>query len=168
MQDPLNTPVENSSPDILLFLSQQSFFYPMEPTLEAINSNGGSVKVGTTGTISALMSKELDSTKSTTSRTSLDEPSSNRNTNALKNPRNTENTKRMKSHNRSTHQIPMLTADDMSLDGTPIRPKPMKKGPTNVVEIVDIKCGGSDRKWVSPITDRLKKLNFSKLSESIV
>ncbi|PIN15371.1 hypothetical protein CDL12_11991 [Handroanthus impetiginosus] len=36
----------------------------MVQTLEAIRGGGGSIKVGTTGKISALMSRELESTKS--------------------------------------------------------------------------------------------------------
>ncbi|KAL6543184.1 hypothetical protein OROHE_010704 [Orobanche hederae] len=145
----------------------------MEPSLEAIKGGGGSIKVGSTGTISALMSKELHSTKSTSRpkpKTPPDEPSSSRSSNTSKTSKGPESTKRTKPHNRSTHQIPMLGADDnISIDGTPIRrPKPVKKGPAGVVEIVDVKCGSSDRKWVNPITDRLKKLNFSKLSESII
>ncbi|KAK3011611.1 hypothetical protein RJ639_011679 [Escallonia herrerae] len=44
---------------------------------------------------------------------------------------------------------------------------PRKKG-SYMVEIVDVKCGNPDRAWASPIANRLKKLGFSKLSESIV
>lgn len=61
----------------------------------------------------------------------------------------------------------MLSADSIALDRTPIREKTDKKG-SNIVEIVDIKCGNQDRAWASPITNRLKKLGFSKLSESII
>ncbi|GFP90006.1 hypothetical protein PHJA_001144400 [Phtheirospermum japonicum] len=139
----------------------------MEPTLEAIKGGGGSIKVGTTGTISALMSKELEPNKPASSRP---KPKTSRSTSGfIKNPKGPETLKRTKIQSRRTHQIPMLSDDNISIDGTPIRPKkPARKGPAGVVEIVDIKCGGSDRKWVNPITDRLKKISFSKLSESII
>lgn len=61
----------------------------------------------------------------------------------------------------------MLGSDSIALDRTPIREKTEKKG-TNIVEIVDIKCGNQDRVWANPITNRLKKMGFSKLSESII
>ena len=58
----------------------------------------------------------------------------------------------------------MLNSDNISLDGTPGRDKPDKSG-SYIVEIVDFKCGNPDRTW-APITNRLKKLSFSKLSET--
>ena len=61
----------------------------------------------------------------------------------------------------------MLGSDNIALDRTPRRQKSDKKV-SNLVEVVDIKCGNPDRAWASPITNRLKKLGFSKLSESIV
>ncbi|XAR56669.1 hypothetical protein NMG60_11037235 [Bertholletia excelsa] len=154
----------------------------MVVTLEAIKGGGGSVKVGTTGTISALMSRELESTKSrnkstkgsntmpnnaTTAkrlkrRTSLDEASSSSSI-SKKSPEIVQKTKH---YNCKSHQIPMLESDNISLDGTPVRAKPGKRGPY-IVEVVDIKCGNVDRAWASPIASRLKKLGFSKLSESI-
>ncbi|KAL7103478.1 hypothetical protein ACP275_08G182000 [Erythranthe tilingii] len=141
----------------------------MAQTLEAIRGGGGSIKLGTIGTVSALMSRELDSAKSTSANVpSVDEASSS--TSSFKNHKLPENTKRTtKNHTRTTTQIPMLKSDDtISTDGTPIRQKkPIKKGP-GIVEIVDIKCGSSDKKWVNPIKHRLKKLGFSKLSHSIV
>ncbi|KAI3466230.1 hypothetical protein Pfo_022893 [Paulownia fortunei] len=163
----------------------------MAQTLEAIRGGGGSIKVGTTGTISALMSRELESTKSASKvpslctsvsvsaggitprrlkpRTSADEASSSSSSSSssFKNHMGPETMRRTKHHTGSTHQIPMLTAGDVSIDGTPIREKPVKKG-SGVVEIVDIKCGNSDKTWVNPITHHLKKLGFSKLSDSIV
>lgn len=162
----------------------------MVPTLEAIKCGGGSIKVGSTGTIGTLMSRELESTKSgpqtprkksptvsilvpsdaTTPkilkpRTSLDEASSS-SSSSIVNKKSTEIARKTKHYNRKTHQIPMLDSDNISLDGsTPIRDKPDKRG-SYIVEVVDIKCGNQDRTWTSPITNRLKKLGFSKLSES--
>ncbi|KAK2984832.1 hypothetical protein RJ640_004657 [Escallonia rubra] len=166
----------------------------MVQTLEAIKGGGGSIKVGTTGTISALMSRELEYTKyapptpvsspnksptatfsapsgaSTSNRVKpkilADEASSSYSSN-IANYNSPELVPKTKHHTKRTHQIPMLASDNVSLDGTPIRRKPEKKG-TYIVEIVDIKCGNPDRAWASPITNRLKKLGFSKLSESIV
>jgi hypothetical protein len=62
--------------------------------------------------------------------------------------------------------MPMLGSDNSTLDRTPSREKSDKKA-THIVEIVDIKCGNPDRAWANPITNKLKKLGFSKLSESI-
>ncbi|KZV29525.1 hypothetical protein F511_00803 [Dorcoceras hygrometricum] len=157
----------------------------MVQTLEAIRGGGGSIKIGTTGTIGALMSRELDSAKYATnvsesctsvsaptgdstpkSKTSKDEASSSGPNNA-KNRKCPENVRRSKLNFGGTHHIPMLTSCDVSIDGTPAREKPIKKG-TSVVEIVDVKCGNPDRTWANPITSRLKKLGFSKLSDNMV
>lgn len=141
----------------------------MAQKLEAIRGGGGSIKVGTTGTISALMSRELESVKSASSSastggetsrrpkpaTSADEASSSNATGSFKNHENS----RRKHHINGTPRIPMLEAYDASVDGTPIRKKAVKKG-HGIVEIVDIKCR------VNPITHRLKKLSFSRLSDS--
>ncbi|KAL2518547.1 Uncharacterized protein Adt_14794 [Abeliophyllum distichum] len=163
----------------------------MVQTLEAIKGGGGSIKVGSTGTISVLMSRELESSNSAArmpdthrndsspasvsspadetssrrlkSKTLVDEASSSGTSSV--NHRVPETMTKKKHYVGKTHQIPMLEADNISIDGTPIRPKPAKKG-SGMVEIVDIKCGNLDRTWASPITNRLKKLGFSKLSEN--
>ncbi|CAA2953693.1 Hypothetical predicted protein [Olea europaea subsp. europaea] len=163
----------------------------MVQTLEAIKGGGGSIKVGSTGTISVLMSRELESSNSASqtpdtsrndsfpasvtspadetssrrlkSKTPVNEASSSGTSSA--NHKVSETTTRKKHYMGKTHQIPMLKADNISIDGTPIRPKPARKG-SAMVEIVDIKCGNPDRTWTSPITNRLKKLSFSKLSEN--
>lgn len=144
----------------------------MAQKLEAIRGGGGSIKVGTTGTISALMSRELESAKSESASastgdaaprrlkpgSSADEASSSSGTGSFRNHKDPENSRR-KHRPGGTPQIPMLMAcDNTSIDGTPIRKRPAKKG-RGVVEIVDIKCG-------IPITHRLKKLSFSKLSDT--
>ncbi|KAK4398504.1 hypothetical protein Sango_1325900 [Sesamum angolense] len=121
----------------------------MVQTLEAIRGGGGSVKVGTTGTISALMSREIESTRSESKtpslctsvpvaagditprklkpRTSMDEASSSGTSN-VKNDKGPETVKKSKHYSGGTHQIPMLAADNISIEGTPIRQKPVKKG----------------------------------------
>ncbi|KAJ4726107.1 DNA replication regulator sld2 like [Melia azedarach] len=159
----------------------------MVQKLEAIKGGGGSIKIGTTGTISSLMTRELESVKSApqTPRTppvsvacgatsvkrlqprkSSDEASTSSSNNNI-NRRSPEIARKTKSYNKSTYQIPMLGSDNVVLDRTPIRQKSDKKGP-NIVEIVDIKCGHPERAWANPITNKLKKLGFSKLSESII
>ncbi|KAG6387410.1 hypothetical protein SASPL_152597 [Salvia splendens] len=149
----------------------------MAQKLEAIRGGGGSIKVGTTGTISALMSRELESAKSASQLpcpctsvpastvdatprrlkqgTSADEASSSSSSRGtFGNHKDLDNSRRK----HGTPQIPMLTAyDDTSVDGTPIRKKGSKKG-QGMVEIVDIKCR-------NPIAHRLKKLSFSKLPD---
>ncbi|KAG6407299.1 hypothetical protein SASPL_130286 [Salvia splendens] len=110
----------------------------MVQTLEAIRGGGGSVKVGTTGKISALMSREIESAskapspstsvsvsasdvapRKLNSRTSTDEASSSAAVNT-KNSKCPEPVRKTKHHRTGrTHYIPMLAADNMSLDGTP-------------------------------------------------
>ncbi|KAG6385555.1 hypothetical protein SASPL_154391 [Salvia splendens] len=150
----------------------------MAQKLEAIRGGGGSIKVGTTGTIGALVSRELESAKSASQvpfpctsvpastgdatprrlkqGTSADEASSSSSsgTGTFGNHKDLDNSRRK----HGTPQIPMLTAyDDTSVDVTPIRKKGAKKG-QGMVEIVDIKCR-------NPIAHRLKKLSFSKLPD---
>lgn len=167
----------------------------MVQKLEAIKGGGGggSIKVGTTGTISSLMTRELDSIKSAPQtpvsirhkahtvpvsvdcnygtpkriqvRKSMDEASTSRGSNSM-NGRSPQNGQKRKSNAKSTHRVPMLGADNIALDRTPSRGKIERK--VNIVEIVDIRCGNPDKAWASPITTRLKKLGFSKLSESMI
>ncbi|KAF9672970.1 hypothetical protein SADUNF_Sadunf11G0099700 [Salix dunnii] len=162
----------------------------MVQKLETIKGGGGSIRVGTTGTIGALMTRELESIKPSSqasasnqakprtipvsvpcsattarklqARKSLDEASS-----SGINRRSPETPRKMKSFNKSTHHMPMLGSDNITLDRTPRREKSDKKA-TNTVEIVDVKCSNPDRSWANPITSKLKKLGFSKLSESTV
>lgn len=164
----------------------------MVQTLEAIKGGGGSIKVGTTGTISALMLRELNSVKcdprkkvssrnksttaavlvpnggptiSSTTTKRLDEASSSGSSKEI-NHKNPEIPRKTKCHTRKPHQIPMLNSDNISVHGSPSFTKPEKRA-SYIVEAVDVKCGNPDRTWVSPITSRLKKLGFSKLSETI-
>ena len=168
----------------------------MVQTLEAIKGGGESIRVGTTGTISSLMTRELDSIKSApqmplSSRTkpravpvsipygaktpkrvqarkSCDGASSSGSSSYI-DDRSHEIIRKTKGYTRNTQRIPMLGSDSIAPDRTLSRKKTEKKG-SNIVEIVDIKCGNQDRAWASPIsiTNRLKKLGFSKLSESII
>ncbi|KAM3302500.1 hypothetical protein P3S67_017002 [Capsicum chacoense] len=165
----------------------------MVQTLESIRGGGGSIKVGTTGTVSALMSRELDSKPSTSTtsvsrryrsptvcsfstgdatspkrtkpRTSIDEASSSWASEDNKN--GPEIVRKAKHYNCKTPQIPILESENISVDRTPIRRKPNRKGPT-LVEIVDIKCGSVEKTRARPMKNRLKKLGFTKLSETPV
>ncbi|CAO2833522.1 unnamed protein product [Amaranthus hypochondriacus] len=172
----------------------------LAPPLEAIKGGGGSIKVGTIGTIGSLMTREIESSSSTSSprtsvpavhgrgplkpRKSVSEASSsavtrikhmspeglrhNPSTKTSERPKqktpfeDVGNNSKTRSHKRSYH-IPMLGSENIHLDKTPIRDKPTKKGP-NIVDIVDINCGNPG---VS-LSNRLKKLNFSKLSQSFM
>uniref|UniRef100_A0A0V0HZD0 Putative ovule protein n=1 Tax=Solanum chacoense TaxID=4108 RepID=A0A0V0HZD0_SOLCH len=166
----------------------------MAQTLEATKVGGGSIKVGTTGKVSALMSRELHSKKpsfqaptssrnktptvcgfiagSATSpkrmkpRTPSDEASSS-GTTSKHNNKSPESLRKTKHNSRKTHQIPILESENISVDGTPISKKPDRKGPY-MVEIVDVKCRSMDRTWATPIKNSLKKLRFTKLSDSSV
>ncbi|KAL3736315.1 hypothetical protein ACJRO7_025299 [Eucalyptus globulus] len=163
----------------------------MAQTLEGIKGGGGSIRIGTTGTISSLMMRELESIKSapktpisprnrprphvvsisckattpkrSQQRKSMDGASSSN----CADERNLEVPRKTKGHARTDTQLPMLAGNDVALDGTPVKRKTDKKV-TNIVEVVDIRCGNADRAWTGPIANRLKKLSFSKLSESIV
>ena len=162
----------------------------MAHTPKIIKEDGKSIRIGTTGTIGSLMIRELESVQSMSQisstssrnkapmvsvsvpcststpkkskpRTSSDEASSSRSVDE----RSPETGRKTKNYPRKSHRIPMLGPDNIALDRTPTRGKIEKKGS---VEIVDIKCGYTDRSWSNPITNRLKKLGFSKLSESMI
>ncbi|XP_031120001.1 uncharacterized protein LOC116023162 [Ipomoea triloba] len=167
----------------------------MVQTLEAIKGGGGSMKVGTTGTISVLMSRELESVKSaaktpassctkkppsicsfvagaatspkrTRPKSSPNEASSSRTRNG-KGHKSPEVGRKAKNHTRKAHEIPILEPETSSVDETPVTTKPVRRG-LRIVEIVDIKCGSTDKPQASPLKNPLKKLSFSKLSGSPV
>lgn len=179
----------------------------MAQTLEGMKGKGGSIKLGTIGTISSLMTRELDqissepqkqkvssrskprtlhvsvpcSSSSSTGtsanpkrlqpRKSSDEASGNGSGSGSGSSKNTNHRTKANSSStsRNTHRIPMLdSADHFSVDRTPIRGKKNDKKKPNIVEVVDIKCGNAEKTWATPLTTRLKKLGFSKLSESII
>lgn len=183
----------------------------MAQKLEGIKGGGGSIKLGTTGTISSLMTRELDqkissvvphkqvasrskprtvpvsvpcgssSSSSTTQkrlqpRKSSDEASSSSGSSSSKNTNRRSHgngmmSQKTKANNgrNNTHRLPMLGSDNFSVDNrSPVRQKNDKKIPNNIVEVVDIKCGNAEKAWATPLTSRLKKLGFSKLSESII
>ncbi|KAK6934427.1 hypothetical protein RJ641_034582 [Dillenia turbinata] len=165
----------------------------MVQTLEAIRGGGGSIKVGTTGTVSFLMTREMESVKSapqmptstrhknptlpisvpsgaSTPKTfqprASDQASSSGTSSSTNHGRYREVARKTKVYNGKTQKIPMLGSENIAMDSTPSREKFNKKG-SYIVEVVDIKCGDQNKAWTSPITYPLKKLGFSKLSESI-
>uniref|UniRef100_A0A803LYE8 Uncharacterized protein n=1 Tax=Chenopodium quinoa TaxID=63459 RepID=A0A803LYE8_CHEQI len=165
----------------------------MAPTLEAIRGGGGSVKVGTIGTIGSLMTREIESSSPRTSvpavrgngplkprkktkvqnlstttprrpkqKTPFEDVGKNSTVSQGTSKRSLDPSGKTRSRKRSYH-IPMLGSENIHLDKTPIRDKPTKKGST-IVDIVDIHCGNPG----GSISNRLKKLNFSKLSQSFM
>lgn len=171
----------------------------MAQSLEAIKGGGGSIKLGTTGTISSLITRELDHISSapkkqvpsrskpqiqalpvsvpcgSTAQKILQPRKSSVEASSSGTSRNTNRrgaagngmSQKTKTNGRNTQRIPMLGSDKCSVDRTPVREKNDKKIP-NIVEIVDIKCGNAEKAWATPLASRLKKLGFSKLSESII
>lgn len=171
----------------------------MVQTLESIKGGGGSIKVGTTGTIGSLMTRELESLKNVpaapvtprrraqmasipvpcgSSTSKVLQPSqsgSNEASSSSNNGNSTEDTTTQKTSGtgikpksgipKNGQRVPMISLDGISTPTakTPNRNKTDKKG-SYIVEVVDIHCGHPDKAWV---TNRLKKLGFSKLSESI-
>ncbi|CAI0379943.1 unnamed protein product [Linum tenue] len=152
----------------------------MVPKLEAIKGGGGSIKVGATGTISALMTRELESAKSSPQTSSpralklrtasvsvpcsAKKPMDEASTSGSRTP---ETLRKAKQQAKGSHRVPMLGSDNLTLERTPVREKRSNKKVINLVEVVDIKCGSPDGTWATPLTSKLKKLGFSKLSESV-
>ncbi|CAK9317697.1 unnamed protein product [Citrullus colocynthis] len=165
----------------------------MVQKLQPIKGGGGSIKVGATGTISSLMMRELESMRSGPKKpvTSKNKSSSATNTvsSAASVPKRLQQSKSFEevsnkrynsvnnrsfgnSHNatktssRDVHRLPMLGSNDVYTDGNSYREKPERKG-LRAVAIVDVKCNNPDRAWASrPLSSRLRKLGFSKLSET--
>lgn len=165
----------------------------MAPKLEVVKESGGSIRVGTTGTIGCLMSKELDmkcapqsrrrpkqelspisvsapydalkSPKKLQPRRNVNEASSSSGSNLHSNDRLSDSTQKgRRNPQKGAHHMPILNSDNASIENTPSREKTEKR--VNLVGVVDIKCGYPN-KWPSPIPNRFKKLNSSKLSETI-
>lgn len=70
-------------------------------------------------------------------------------------------------------RTPMLRAGGKAADGEEggarsARTSVERRGVgCSFVEVVDLKCNGDDRIWGSPIANRLRRLSFSRLSESV-
>ena len=161
--------------------------------MEDTKGDKGAVTVGTTGTISLLMTRELDQMSSVphqeVSSTSKPRISVSSGSATPKRPQprksfeaSSSSSSRSSSilnhispgigpktkHNgKHTHQIPILGSQNLPLEASPVTKKKDKKKKSKIVEVVDIKCGYVDKTWATPIPNSLKKLGFSKLSESI-
>ncbi|KAJ3705276.1 hypothetical protein LUZ61_008981 [Rhynchospora tenuis] len=144
------------------------------------------IKVGSTGTVASLMSRELDNIKITQitpqdAATSSSNANTRRkkyqsgpvsvpcgaNTRKIVNPKKSnlskeEGDKLPRNVRRNGHDAPILRGDCVGTEQTPnpSSAKSGKKGHLNAVEVVDLKCN-------NPMSSRLRKLGFSKLSESI-
>ncbi|ESW18411.1 hypothetical protein PHAVU_006G038800 [Phaseolus vulgaris] len=152
--------------------------------MEGTKGDEGSITVGTTGPISLLMTKELDqmsciphqdlsstskprisvSSCSTTPKRPQPRKSFDSSSSSSSNVTNHISSgigPKTKHNGKHTNQIPMLGSHTLPLDASPVMKKKEKKKKSKIVEVVDIKCG------YVPITNSLKKLGFSKLSESI-
>ncbi|TKY46840.1 hypothetical protein E2542_SST28889 [Spatholobus suberectus] len=161
--------------------------------MEGTKGDEGAIMVGTTGTISLLMTRELDQISSVphqqVSSTSKPRNSVSSGSTTPKRPQPRKSFEassssssrssniinhispgigpKTKQNGKHTHQIPMLGSHNLPLDTSPITKKKDKKKKSKIVEVVDIKCSYADKAWATPITNSLKKLGFSKLSESI-
>lgn len=123
----------------------------MVQTLEEIKGGGGSIKIGTTGTISALMSRELHNSSPKEPKTAISEPKEATIGTSLKASVQADEASSSNTTNTTEKtKIPHKT-----------RKNPNRRKSSYIVEVVDIKC-----KMPDPITNRLKKLNFSKLPET--
>ncbi|CAK9182684.1 unnamed protein product [Ilex paraguariensis] len=133
-------------------------------TLQEIKGGEGPIKVGATGKVSALMMQELDTMKLTShsSISSRKKPQTVPVSVSCGMPTKRLQPRRRTSNGASTSDS--MSNEDVSVDRTPSRGKTEKKG-CQIVEIVDFNCGNPDKAWSGPITNQLKRLSFSRLSE---
>ncbi|XP_020574075.1 uncharacterized protein LOC110020348 [Phalaenopsis equestris] len=153
---------------------------------EISEKSGDPIKIGTVGTIGSLMSQELDSMNSAQAASSSqnknlttppclpcvdtsstqpskiqsNEASSSNNHNA--HPHHLSNSQKLNKQKplKNGQRAPILTNEAIP-DKKTRRNRPSTKGRrTYIVEVVDIKCG-------NPMSSRLKKFGFTKLSETI-
>lgn len=160
----------------------------MPGATELVHGEGGMIKVGTTGTIGSLMTRELDAIKvapqavatprlrrqgcpvsvscggtprKVVMRKSSSDVSSSSSSNGNRTDRVSaeEACKPRRVSRRNTFDSPMLRSDCALVDRSPNAGKAKKKGSGYGVEVVDVKCS-------NPMSSRLRKLGFSKLSET--
>lgn len=148
------------------------------------------IKVGTTGKISVLMRRELESTRSESAQASAPcrrkcqtgPLSVSCRTRTQGNGQSSGGSLRSSGHGGgsqggthrktrsprlSSHHAPFLSSDEVFPHGTPNRELSGGRKGCRIVQIVDIKCGSSERGWSTPMAGRLKKLGFSRLSQTI-
>lgn len=115
----------------------------MVETLEVIKAGADSIKTTTTGRVSALVIRELQSLKSSSKGTAAERPqlqksldgassTSSATTTDHQGPEDSRKTKDCKNN----YGVPILSAKCLALDGTPAREKPKRRGP-NIMEVVD-------------------------------
>ncbi|KAJ1691638.1 hypothetical protein LUZ63_015793 [Rhynchospora breviuscula] len=148
----------------------------------ATSKGVASINVGSTGTIGVLMSKELDSTTKNLARAKTSSPSSTDTKKMQSSPisvpcggivmlnRKMQRNKTMPIREkprvvnpRKSSQIPILHSNDNIIleRSASMTDRSKWKGQNcNFVKVVDLKCG------INPMSSRLRKLGFSKLSES--
>lgn len=147
---------------------------------------GGTIRIGATGKVSALMMQELDSNVETLSKkpdrirriqtapvsigcggsTKRLQRMMSLNVGSSSNARDQVTPKKKKNTTHTFQQMPMLDSEDLWIDKTPIRGKEHKKVTQRIVETVDLNCGKNDVDWpVFTIGNQLSRLSFSKISD---
>ncbi|XP_028556257.1 LOW QUALITY PROTEIN: uncharacterized protein LOC110093644 [Dendrobium catenatum] len=128
--------------------------------------NKVSIKVGTTGTIGALMSQELESMRNSAHTSSFQKKNRSKqvSVSCVHSSIRTDHGNLGKANNKqkslANGQLAPILSNEANTDKNTRTKRPWKKIHTYIVEAVDIKCN-------NPMSNRLKKLGFSKLSESI-
>ncbi|ONK75279.1 uncharacterized protein A4U43_C03F15210 [Asparagus officinalis] len=166
----------------------------MTQTPDIPKENGDQIKIGTTGKVGSLMSKELECIKNSPQasysprkklqgppvsvpcgysprrsqqrKNQPNDPSSSRSSNCSNtdSQSSADDQKTKTKPRRNEHGSLMLASTETTLEKNPGKEKlekKKKKGHTHIVEVVDLKCN-------NPMSSRLKKLGFSKLSESTI
>ncbi|KAL8088074.1 hypothetical protein AgCh_038005 [Apium graveolens] len=155
----------------------------MANKVDNIRSKAGSIKVGATGQVSTLMTRELDDL----ARSSSNHVSRKKNTQSfpvavscgesrkqtIYNPANTmrstdqrtEAKIQRKTHNmrHTIYDIPMSASKIVRVHRKSVKDEKIRP---QIVEVVDLKCGTSLKKAWSSRTSNNGKLKFSRLSAS--
>ncbi|KAK8942443.1 hypothetical protein KSP39_PZI009377 [Platanthera zijinensis] len=155
----------------------------MSQTPQIPEGSADTVEIGTIGTISSLMSQELDTVNSVHASSSFRKKnttapiSASISVSAPKSARASEkpstkassgedhNTRRLSNADKGKQNFPRngrlvpIPSEGTNLGRRTREKMPGKKGHGCLVEIVDVKCN-------NPMSSRLKKLGFSKLSET--
>ncbi|XP_071715065.1 uncharacterized protein [Rutidosis leptorrhynchoides] len=154
--------------------------------VKEVGGGGGTIRIGATGKVSALMMQELDTNVETLSKkpdviqriqtapvsigcggsTKRLQRMMSLNVGSSINVRDQVTPKKKKNAKQAFQQIPILHSEDLWMDKTPIRGKEQKNVTRRIVEAVDLKCGKNDVDWpVFNIGNQLSRLSFSKISD---
>nr|GEV12052.1 hypothetical protein [Tanacetum cinerariifolium] len=140
----------------------------------------GTIRIGATGKVSALMMQELDTNvkpaskkigaetrRMQTAPVSIDCGGSKKRLKrmmSLNGSGSSNALEKKKNARKGSQQIPMLDSEDLWMDKTPIKGKEHKKVTQRIVETVDLTCGKNDGDWsILPIGNQLRRLSFSKI-----